>query len=202
MVDMRAESPPKGHKHSVSENPPQLDAGQALHRLALEGATRVTERLRLLDNFLVQIDSLLDELQPMRSGRIRINFEGDDNGIPKPTPAVYVFLPRSNKWRYRRVGANNLGQRAKKVRHFYDNRHVVGHLLSLASEIMGIRAGLILSVTNFKKSTLFRSQAVGRRSENLHTAIMKIHGEIAAGQHRLDFSSQSPDSPNLAEAPD
>ena len=134
-------------------NPPKPDIAAALRKRLHERGEQLINQVVLIDEMLVDLDKLLNILQPPRNGKIRIEWEWIDD-LKKPRAAVWERkgAQKRGKWNRSYSSTNHLPLRAKRSRLFWDNRKIVVELLTLAQTLMVTRSNLIQSITNLDKS--------------------------------------------------
>ncbi len=159
-------------KPVVFQSPPKIGIADALQQLIDTAGARLIRQVLLLDEMLVDIDQLLNILQPARSGKVRIEWVWV-NDIKKPRAVVYSRrgLQKRGKWTREVAGVSNLPRRAKRTGLFHENHQVVRQLLVHAQTLMSERANLVLSVTNLSQSSSRKLESVEPKANRLREEI-------------------------------
>lgn len=140
---------------------------------------KLIRQVVLIDEMLLDLDQLLNILQPPRNGKIRIEWHWP-SGLKKPRAVVYERKGAQKRGRWTRtvVGTSDLPRRAKTSGLFYENRKVVKALLVQAQVLVADRANLIASVTTLTKSSSFKLKSIEPKANKMREEIMETYRNL------------------------
>lgn len=162
-----------------------------LAKIAYEAVLDLALQIDAIDGMIVDIDLLLNDLQPPQSGKIRIVFSPID-GVGRPVPVIYRRSRVDNKWKYDQIGRARLPMRAKRARDFSDTHEQVTFLLSWCAELMEQRADLIKSITSSKMSAAQRLRAIIPKGTQFRQLINQMAEDRDNGKYRTFGTGHNP----------
>ncbi|MGN7496398.1 hypothetical protein [Pseudomonas lactis] len=121
--------------------PPSTTDLLDLKTRGIQAITLAIDTAETIDRLLVQIGELFYSLQPMRDGRIAIEF-AKDHGKVRPIVKVYRKL-RTTAWVSDNVSHVGLTRRVKKAREFSANYKVMVDLCSRVTALIDLRTAML-----------------------------------------------------------
>ncbi|MBV0881607.1 hypothetical protein KTQ42_20205 [Noviherbaspirillum sp. L7-7A] len=162
-----------------------------------ESANVLAELVILIDSQLTQIDYALNQLQPGKTGKLRINW-WKKRGKLVPSVAKWIYVKKIMKWRAERINLDSLVLSVRSSVEFKADAPVVKELMRRTKMLLQLRARALQIMQNFQHASELLNKA---NADKLTLLQSDLNGLIEALKNRTDSrdSEPEPSSPVLLE---
>lgn len=147
---------PTGTK--ASNRPARPNSSQRFVPEATLAARALQEEVEALDRLITELRYCLNGLQPPRSGKLGLEWLLY-KGYVAPVPVVWCRALSGGHWRYDEVGRKYLNLRVKTSHAFHDHSEPTRQVAELVQALLGQRADLLRSLSNFTQSSAMKVRA-------------------------------------------
>jgi hypothetical protein len=121
-------------------------------------ANVLAELVILIDSQLTQIDYALNQLQPGKTGKLRINW-WKKRGKSVPCAAKWIYVKKIMKWRAERISMDSLVLSVRSSVEFKADAPVVKASMRRTKMLLLLRARALEMMQNFQHASQFLNKA-------------------------------------------
>ena len=171
------------------QHPPNLDEILAFVPACRDSANVLAELIILIDSQLTQIDYALNQLQPGKTGKLRINW-WKKRGKLVPSVAKWIYVKKIMKWRAERISMDSLVLSVRSSVEFKADAPVVKELMRRTKMLLLLRARALEMMRNFQHASELLNKA---NADKLTLLQSDLNGLLEALKNRTEDPDSEPD---------